>query len=405
MSRNTGFLRVVLASLPALLAVLGLAAGVPPRTDPQPSLQKLKSLEYTKVATTHEGGTLGYAELWELINAGKAYAKGVEILPRFHEPIPTRGETGIAVFKKASPSVVMVVTANFKDDKITDSGLGTGVIIDTAGDVLTNWHVIHGFETGIIFLKPTTGTEPDKNDAYGMKLISQNEQADLALLRMIKPPAGLVPVSFGDSSSIQVAEDIHIIGHPHGQLWSYSTGVVSQVRNNFDWHYADGSKHVARVLQMQTAINPGNSGGPVLDNNAKMLGLVAMSEEGQNLNYAVAVDVIKEFVNKALASKTRGGDAPTASPKAESFIAHTEDGLTVVKTVYADLVSYIVRDSRGVRNEQIALSADGDLLTGSKFNEFGGFSEWIFKPSSGGTVSIKSSGVAPDRVNFGEPSH
>ena len=64
----------------------------------------------------------------------------------------------------------MVVTANFKDDKITESGLGTGVIIDSSGDVLTNWHVIQGFETGIIFLKPTLGTEPDKNSAYGVKL-------------------------------------------------------------------------------------------------------------------------------------------------------------------------------------------------------------------------------------------
>jgi putative serine protease PepD len=152
------------------------------------------------------------------MNAGKTYAKGVEILPRFHEPIPTRGETGISVFKRVSPSVVMVVTANFKDDKVTDSGLGTGVIIDPAGDVLTNWHVIHGFETGIIFLKPAFGTEPDKNDAYGVKLILESEQADLAMLKIVKPPAGLLPVNFGDLSSIQVAEDIHIIGHPHGQL-------------------------------------------------------------------------------------------------------------------------------------------------------------------------------------------
>jgi S1-C subfamily serine protease len=268
------------------------------------------------------------------MNAGSAYSQGVGILPRFHEPIPTRGETGISVFKKVSPSVVIVVTANFKGDKITDSGLGTGVIIDPVGYVLTNWHVIHGFESGIIFLKPMSGTAPDKNDAYGVKLISENEQTDLALVKITKPPAGLTAVSLGDLFSIQVAEDIHIIGHPHGQLWSHSTGVVSQVRDNFDWQYADGSKHMARVLQMQTAINPGNSGGPVLDNNAKLLGLVAMSEEGQNLNYAVAVDVIKSFVSKALASKTRGGDSPSSVEPGEQSIAKTVDGFSVVKIVF-----------------------------------------------------------------------
>lgn len=401
MSRKTRRLNVLLTLLLASLTSLVLDAGTRAPSDSLPSLQAIKSLRYAKATSNNGGGLLNYSELWDLMNACKAYSKGVEILPRFHEPIPTRGETGISVFKKVSPSVVMVVTANFKDDKITDSGLGTGVIIDPGGYVLTNWHVIHGFETGIIFLKPTSGTAPDKNDAYGVKLISESEPADLALLKIVKPPAGLIAVSLGDLSSIQVAEDIHIIGHPHGQLWSYSTGVVSQVRDNFDWHYADGSKHMARVLQMQTAINPGNSGGPVLDNNAKMLGLVAMSEEGQNMNYAVAIDVIRDFVSKALASRTRAADSPSPPESGEQFAGNTEDGLSVVKIVYSNLVSYTVRDSKGVPMEQIAESTEGALLTGSKPNAFGGFSEWIFKPSSGRAVSVKSSGIAPDLVTLG----
>ena len=395
------FLYVALISMLAFFTALVLAAGARPRSDSNPSLQALKSLDYTRATDGKASGALGYSELWDLMNACRAYARAVEILPRFHEPIPTRGETGISVFKKVSPSVVMVVTANFKDDKITESGLGTGVIIDPAGYVLTNWHVIHGFETGIIFLKPTSGTEPDKNHAYGVKLISQNEPADLALLKIVKPPTGLIAVSLGDLSSVQVAEDIHIIGHPHGQLWSYSTGVVSQVRDNFDWQYADGSKHVARVLQMQTAINPGNSGGPVLDNNAKMLGLVAMSEEGQNLNYAVAIDVIKDFVNKALTTRTRGADSVSAAESGERFTANTEDGLPIAKIIYSNLVSYTVRDSKGALLEQIAEVTDGGVLTGSKPNAFGGFSEWKFQPSSGKAVTVKSSGIAPDLVTLG----
>ena len=401
MSRKTRRLNLLLTLLLALVTSIVIDAGTRASSDSLPSLQAVKPLPYAKATSNSIGGALNYSELWDLMNACKAYSKGVEILPRFHEPIPTRGETGISVFKKASPSVVMVVTANFKDDKITDSGLGTGVIIDPAGYVLTNWHVIHGFETGIIFLKPTSGTEPGKNDAYGVKLISESEPADLALLKIVKPPAGLVAVSLGDLSSIQVAEDIHIIGHPHGQLWSYSTGVVSQVREKFDWQYADGSKHVARVLQMQTAINPGNSGGPVLDNNAKMLGLVAMSEEGQNLNYAVAIDVIKDFVSKALLSRTRGADSPSAPESGERFTGTTEGDFSVVKIVYSNLVSYTVRDSKGALMEQIAEAADGTVLTGSKPNAFGGFSQWTFQSSSGKAVAVKSSGTAPDLITVG----
>jgi S1-C subfamily serine protease len=365
-----------------------------------PSLQTLKLLDYSKVTSDKQGDAMGYSELEEFVSACQAYSKSIDILPRFHEPILTRGETGISVFRRVSPSVVMVVTANFKDDKITESGLGTGVIIDPAGYVLTNWHVIHGFESGIIFLKPTYGTDPDKNSAYGIRLIEQNEQADLALLKIIKPPAGLTAIRLGDMSSVQVAEDIHIIGHPHGQLWSYSTGVVSQIRDNYDWQYADGSKHFAKVLQMQTAINPGNSGGPVLDNNGNMLGLVAMSEEGQNLNYAVAIDIIKDFVHTAMANKSRGTQSQGRNEEGIHYLASTKDGLAVVKTVYSNLVSYTVRDAKGAPLGIVAETSEGAILTGSKANAFGGLSEWVFKPSSGRVVSVKSSGIAPDVVSI-----
>jgi S1-C subfamily serine protease len=365
-----------------------------------PSLQTLKLLDYSKATGDKQGDAMGYSELEEFVSACQAYSKSIDILPRFHEPILTRGETGISVFRRVSPSVVMVVTANFKDDKVTESGPGTGVIIDPAGYVLTNWHVIHGFESGIIFLKPTYGTDPDKNSAYGIRLIDQSEEADLALVKIIKPPAGLTAVRLGDMSSVQVAEDIHIIGHPRGQLWSYSTGVISQVRDNYDWHYEDGSKHFAKVLQMQTAINPGNSGGPVLDNNGNMLGLVAMSEEGQNLNYAVAIDVIKDFVRTALANKSRGTQFQGRSEKGIHYLASTTDGLSVVKTAYSNLVSYTVRDAKGAPLGIIAETSEGAILTGSRANAFGGFSEWVFKPSSGKVVSVKSSGVAPDVVSI-----
>lgn len=391
----------VLLSL-GIVALIGLRSEAegPQGSVTIPSFQVVKLLDYSKAETDKQTEAVGYGELQELISACQTYSKGVSVLPRFHEPILTRGDTGVAVFRKVSPSVVMVLTANFKDDKITESGLGTGIIIDQAGYVLTNWHVIHGFESGIVFLKPAYGTEPDRNSAYGIRLIAQSEQADLALVKMVKPPAGLIPVKLGDSSSIQVAEDIHVIGHPHGQLWSYTTGVVSQVRDNYGWQYSDGSKHFAKVLQLQTAINPGNSGGPVLDNNASMLGLVAMSEEGQNLNYAVAIDVIKDFVNNSLAARSRGGEPRLPTEKGIVYTASTKDGLSVAKTVYSNLVSYTVRDSKGVPLELFAETSDGTILTGIKPNAFGGFSEWTFKLVSGKTVSVKSSGAGPDLVSL-----
>lgn len=377
---------------------LGSKAGSQPQNEAMPSLETLKTVNYTRSADDKQSGAMGYSALNALINACRAYSRGLTALLDYHEPVMTRGETGISVFRKVSPSVVMVLTANFKDKKVTDSGLGTGIIIDPAGYVLTNWHVINGFEAAIVFFKPTVGTEPDKDSAYGVNLVAMDKLADLALLKIVKPPSGLPAVKFGDIYSIQVAEDIHIIGHPHGNLWSYSTGVISQIRSNYDWEYTDGSKHNARVLQMQTAINPGNSGGPVLDNDSNMLGLVAMSEEGQNLNYAVAIDVIKIFVNSSLANRSRGAESPIETERGEVYVGHTEDGLSVTKMVYPDLVSYTVRDAKGLPTELLAETTDGTILTGSRPNAFGGFGEWTFKPKSGKIIFVKSAGIAPDLI-------
>ena len=381
-----------------IFASLGSKAGNPPN-DAAPSLDTLKTVDYTRSANTEQNDAMGYSALRVLIDACQTYLKGLDALPGFHEPILTRGDVGISIFRKVSPSVVLVLTANFKNDKVTDTGLGTGVIVDPAGYVLTNWHVVEGYDAAIVFFKPAVGTDVDKNTSYGVRLVGLDKTADLALLKIVKPPPGLTAVKLGELSSIQVAEDIHIIGHPHGNLWSYSTGVISQIRDQYGWKYTDGSEHLARVLQMQTAINPGNSGGPVLDNNANMLGLVAMSEEGQNLNYAVAIDTIRTFVTTSLANKTRGLETHTQTAEGETYIGHTKEGLLVTKTDYSNFVSYSVRDPKGLAIEVLAETRDGGILRGSKPNSFGGFVEWTYTPPNGKPVFVKSSAGAPDLIS------
>ncbi len=382
-------------------AALFLACGIDLRSQSddssRPSLQSLKSIEYTQQNSGAQDEFVSYAELVSLINSCRAYSKGLSVLPQFHEPILTRGETGVAVFRKVSPSVVLVIMANFKNDKVSETMLGTGALLDSSGYVLTNWHVVSGYQSGIIFLKPANGTEPPENSAYGLRLIAVNKQADLALVKIEKPPVGLVGVKLGDIALVQVAQDIHIIGHPHGKLWSYSTGVVSQIRDNYGWKYEDGSEHSAKVLQMQTAINPGNSGGPVLDNNGNMLGLVAMSEDGQNLDYAIAIDVIKDFVSRSTAASRRGPDAKTQSPESTRSVGHAAGGLSVTRTAYPDFVVFTVRGGKGSPVEVVAELPDGAVLTGTKPNAFGGFGEWSYT-MGGKTFTVKSEGTEPELI-------
>jgi len=233
-----------------------------------------------------------------------AYAQSHELVAKYRPPVRTRSAAGIAVYNAASPGVVLVFVGDLQGDKLTNVSLGSGVIMDSAGYVLTNWHVINGHKYAGVILKPSTPAELSNPRTYVGEVVSENSVVDLALIKLEKPPADLRVIPLGNMSDVQVAETINIIGHPAGGApWSYSTGVISQISKDNDWSYEDGSKHEADVLQMQTAINPGNSGGPVLDDNGRLLGLVAMSTEGaQNLDFAIAIDVIRNFTSQAMAT-------------------------------------------------------------------------------------------------------
>jgi S1-C subfamily serine protease len=291
-----------------------------------PKIGDLKVGSYQKIARPSQVNVPSYTDLMQTISQATAYARGHRLLPSYREPVVTRGASGIAVFRSVSPSVVLVIVGKVTEDDFDPEGLGAGVLLNASGDILTNWHVIKGYPGALIFLKPQGSSELEDANAYGARVIAQDEVADLALLRIVKPPSDLHPVAIGTIASVQVAEDIHIIGHPKGKVWSYSTGVVSQVRDPYDWTYEDGSKHESKVLQLQTAINPGNSGGPVLDDQGRLLGLIAMSEEGQNLDYAIAVDAVQKFLSSAATLSTRGRAAEPKSPNAEYSAGSLVDG-------------------------------------------------------------------------------
>jgi S1-C subfamily serine protease len=168
------------------------------------------------------------------------------------------------------------------------------------------------------------------------------------------------------------------------------------MRDAYQWSYSDGSKHSAKVLQMQTAINPGNSGGPVLDDNGNILGLVAMSEEGQNLDYAIAVDEIKTFVEQAKSVGTRGGESSNNAEPSERAVGETSDGLKVNRYVYSGLTVYCVYESKGSVVELVAESSDRTVLRATKPNEFGGFSDWVIELPNHKRVLARASGAFPE---------
>ncbi len=179
---------------------------------------------------------------------------------------------------------------------------GSGFIVNHNGlKIITNWHVIDDAESIEVWLKPNKMVDENylfyNIDSYPAKLIKINKTKDLAMLEVNKLPLRIKPVLYGKFNRVKPGQTSYAIGHPKGLLWSFTSGMISQVRPNYDWRYR-GSAHRANVIQTQAAINPGNSGGPLFNKNKKLIGVNTFTSEGENLNFAIAVDDVIEFLNE-----------------------------------------------------------------------------------------------------------
>jgi S1-C subfamily serine protease len=204
----------------------------------------------------------------------------------------SRGPKEVALFKAVSPAVVLIISEN---------SLGTGSLITSKGEVLTNWHVVgSNKEVGVIF-KPALDTQKvTKNDIYRGVVVKIDQVADLALIKLTEWPANRQPVRLGSTDEISIGSDVHAIGHPRGESWTYTKGVISQFRNDYQWSGGkEALKHRADVIQTQTPINPGNSGGPLLSETGKMIGVNSFKAgDSEGLNFAVSIDDVKNFLSR-----------------------------------------------------------------------------------------------------------
>ncbi len=203
------------------------------------------------------------------------------------------------IYDDFSSSVVFI--GNRKNNRI--KGVGSGFVINNKGklQIITNWHVINGAEQLSIWIKPNKMVDENylisQVPSYNAKLIKINKTKDLAMLEVENLPVKLKPVVYGKFNRIRPGQTSFAIGHPEGLLWTFTSGMISQVRPNYNWRY-DGSRHAANVIQTQAAINPGNSGGPLFNKNKELIGLNTFTSEGENLNFAIAINDVIDFINE-----------------------------------------------------------------------------------------------------------
>ena len=212
----------------------------------------------------------------------------------------TRGAREVAIYKALSPSVVLVVT---------DKGFGSGSVI-AGGYILTNWHVVGDFgQVGVIYKPDGQGSQPSKANMIAAQVIRTDHTHDLALLKPISIPAGIRPIDLGDRNDFSVGSDVHAIGHPSGEAWSYTKGIISQVRDNYVWNVEPQLSFKADVIQTQTPISPGSSGGPLLSDEGKLVGVNSFKDvKAEAINFAVSVVDVRSFL-----ASTNNGPATVAS--------------------------------------------------------------------------------------------
>lgn len=192
--------------------------------------------------------------------------------------------SGKNVFLKVAPSVVKI---------LTETGSGSGVIVSANdnGYIITNHHVIDGYESvGILFANDSAA----EGVSVG-QVIKFDEIKDLALVYLSQKRSDLVPINIAQNP-ISIGDDVHAIGHPVGEDWTYTRGYVSQIREDYSWQVGATGHHVADVIQTQTPINPGNSGGPLVNDSGELVGINTFGNtQYQGLNYSVANSSLYDF--------------------------------------------------------------------------------------------------------------
>jgi S1-C subfamily serine protease len=201
----------------------------------------------------------------------------------------------IALFRKASPSVVNITAISVQRDLFTlnlyqiPEGTGSGFVWDNSGNIITNFHVIQNADAAQVTLGDQStwkanrvGVAPDK---------------DLAVLRIDAPANRLQPIPIGTSKDLVVGQSVFAIGNPFGLDQSLTTGVISALGREIE---SVTRRPIQGVIQTDAAINPGNSGGPLLDSAGRLIGvntaIYSPTGTSAGIGFAIPVDTVNRIV-------------------------------------------------------------------------------------------------------------
>lgn len=205
-----------------------------------------------------------------------------------------------AVIQKAMPSVVGITTVVDVGNLFTGpqqaSGLGTGVIVDERGYILTNSHVIEDGAARDITVLFEDGTNTKASILWTDKTI------DLAMIKVEKQ--GLIAAELGDSDAVEVGDMAVAIGNPLGLEFerTVTEGIISGLNRSIQ---VEANLTMDNLIQTSAAINPGNSGGPLLNSKGQVIGInTVKAGEGEGLGFAIPINIAKPIIDEFLETGT-----------------------------------------------------------------------------------------------------
>jgi len=202
-------------------------------------------------------------------------------------------QENIGVYKRAIPAVVNITSTTVAFDffygAVPQQGQGSGFIIDKAGHILTNHHVI--------------GDNPRRLEVtlsnrkkYAAEIVGVDKSHDLAIIQI--KADDLTPAVLGDSRGLQVGQKVFAIGNPFGLNGTMTRGIVSSIRSVRE---PEGGAIIDEAIQTDAPINPGNSGGPLLNSRGEVIGIntLILSSVGQSagIGFAIPINAAKAVLN------------------------------------------------------------------------------------------------------------
>jgi S1-C subfamily serine protease len=206
------------------------------------------------------------------------------------------------VVGRSSPGTVVVTVGgeidNLRGTVVGQQGLGTGFVVDSTGHILTNQHVIEGFDTAAVSFQD--------GSLLRARVLGEDPSTDVAVLKVDRLPEGVRPLPLGDSAGLVVGDPVVALGNPLGQQYTATTGIVSALERVID--APDQLTVIQNAIQTDAAINPGNSGGPLLDHAARVIGInsqiATRSGGNEGIGFAVPINTVKPIAESIIRTGT-----------------------------------------------------------------------------------------------------